>query len=680
MVESVFSVDGVLARADPHYQPREGQLAMAQAVAHAMGAGEVLVAEAGTGVGKTYAYLVPALLSGERVLLSTATKALQDQLFSRDIPRLVQALEVPVRVALLKGRSSYLCLHRLGMARHAVGGESPQQIRVLAKIEEWSRSTRSGDLSELTGLDDRSPVIPWVTSTRENCLGSHCPNAKDCHVNQARRQAMAADLVVVNHHLFFADMAVRESGVAELLPSVRVVVFDEAHQLSDAGLQFLGIQLSTGQFVEFARDALSAGLAHARGYADWPQLAAGLEGAVLRWRHAAGDGLASSGKRGWAQGAPDGVVAPDWEAAMAAVLQSCSLLAQALDAYHDIAPDITRLAERGTSLLARLERFGQPCPQGSVRWLDVGGGLRLVESPLDIADAMRTRFLPQPQESVDDDGWPATSEGLGRAWIFTSATLGHDAELSWFVKRCGLEGARILRVPSPFDYAAQAAMYVPEDFPSPSDPRHGSAVAALVANAAMSLGGRTLVLTTTLRAIAVIAQVLRQQLAQLGSSLEVLAQGEWPKLRLMERFRAGAGPQGGCILVASASFWEGFDVPGDALQLVVIDKLPFPPPGDPLVEARTLQIEQSGGSAFKEYALAEAAVALKQGAGRLIRHESDRGVLVVCDSRLVRMGYGKRLIAALPPMRRLSGAEEFHAALEDLASVTRTSTTDQTFL
>ena len=421
-------------------------------------------------------------------------------------------------------------------------------------------------------------------------------------------------------------------------------------------------------------------LAHARGYADWPQLAAGLEGAVLRWRHAAGDGLASSGKRGWAQGAPDGVFAPDWEAAMAAVLQACSLLVQALDAYHDIAPDITRLAERGTSLLARLERFGQPCPQGSVRWLDVGGGLRLVESPLDIADAMRTRFLPQPQESVDDDGWPATSEGLGRAWIFTSATLGHDAELSWFVKRCGLEGARILRVPSPFDYAAQAAMYVPEDFPSPSDPRHGSAVAALVANAAMSLGGRTLVLTTTLRAIAVIAQVLRQQLAQLGSSLEVLAQGEWPKLRLMERFRAGAGPQGGCILVASASFWEGFDVPGDALQLVVIDKLPFPPPGDPLVEARTLQIEQSGGSAFKEYALAEAALALKQGAGRLIRHESDRGVLVVCDSRLVRMGYGKRLIAALPPMRRLSGAEEFHAALEDLASVTRTSTTDQTFL
>ena len=346
MVESVFSVDGVLARADPHYQPREGQLAMAQAVAHAMGAGEVLVAEAGTGVGKTYAYLVPALLSGERVLLSTATKALQDQLFSRDIPRLVQALEVPVRVALLKGRSSYLCLHRLGMARHAVGGESPQQIRVLAKIEEWSRSTRSGDLSELTGLDDRSPVIPWVTSTRENCLGSHCPNAKDCHVNQARRQAMAADLVVVNHHLFFADMAVRESGVAELLPSVRVVVFDEAHQLSDAGLQFLGIQLSTGQFVEFARDALSAGLAHARGYADWPQLAVGLEGAVLRWRHAAGDGLASSGKRGWAQGAPDGVFPSDWEPAMAAVLQACSLLVQALDAYHDIAPDITRLAER----------------------------------------------------------------------------------------------------------------------------------------------------------------------------------------------------------------------------------------------------------------------------------------------------------------------------------------------
>lgn len=679
LVEAVFSADGVLAREDALYQPRAGQMAMAQAVSRTIEQGGVLVAEAGTGVGKTYAYLVPALLSGERVLLSTATKALQDQLFSRDVPRLVRTLGMPVRVALLKGRSSYLCLHRLGMARHDAGAVSQQQIRVLAKMEEWSRNTRTGDLSELTGLDDRSPVIPLVTSTRENCLGSHCPSAKECHVNLARRQAMAADVVVINHHLFFADMAVRESGVAELLPSVRVVVFDEAHQLSDAGVQFLGTQLSSGHLQDFARDALAAGLTHARGFADWLQLAAGLEDAARKWRHIYGEDSATLGKRGWLEGAPDGVLGSAWVAAMSQVGNACAQLVRALDAFHEVAPDMTRLAERGVALLDRVERFGQACPAGSVRWVDVGSGLRLAEAPLDIADTMRTRILASPQEAVDEDGWPAAAGGSSRAWVFTSATLGHDAGLSWFVKRCGLEGADILRVESPFNYGAQAGLYVPDDFPSPSDPRHGSAVAQLAADAAVTLGGRTLILTTTLRAISVISLALRQHVGLRGAQVEVLVQGEWPKRHLMERFREGSANGGaGCILVASASFWEGFDVPGEALQLVVIDKLPFPPPGDPLVEARTLQIEQAGGRAFQEYALPEAAVALKQGAGRLIRRETDHGLLVVCDPRLARMGYGKRLLAALPPMRRLAAADSFQTALQDLARITRISTTDRT--
>jgi ATP-dependent DNA helicase DinG len=467
--------------------------------------------------------------------------------------------------------------------------------------------------------------------------------------------------------------------VAELLPSVRVVVFDEAHQLSDTGVQFLGVQLSSGQLQDFARDVLTGGLMHARGFADWPQISAQLEHALRAWRSVCGGDGAVPAKRGWLQEAPDGVDAEAWRAALNRVEQACEQALAALDALSESSPDLARLVERGAALLARLVRFRGPSPEGYVRWLEASSALRLVESPLDIAQSMRTRFLDSPQEHEGDDGWPASAPATipTRAWIFTSATLGHDAQLSWFVKRCGLEGAEVLRVESPFDYATQAGLYVPKEFPSPSDPRHSAAVALAVADAAAVLGGRTLVLTTTLRALTAISQKLRQQLAVHNVDLEVLVQGEWPKRRLMERFREGDSTGGrGCVLVASASFWEGFDVPGDALQLVVIDKLPFPPPGDPLVEARTSRIEQAGGRAFQEYALPEAAVALKQGAGRLIRRESDRGLLMVCDSRLVSQGYGKRLLAILPPMKRLDSSESFQAALSELADITRTSTTD----
>ena len=678
--ESVFVGDGLLARADPLYRLREGQVQMALAVSGAIEAGGALVVEAGTGVGKTYAYLVPVLLSGERALISTATKALQDQLYSRDIPQLLDILAIPARIALLKGRSSYLCLHRMALARHDMSVQGGHMVRVLAKIEDWSRSTRTGDLSELTGLDERSPVIPLVTSTRDNCLGSQCPRAKECHVNLARREAMAADVVVVNHHLFFADVAVRESGVAELLPSVRVVVFDEAHQLNDTGVQFLGLQLTARQIQDFARDVLAAGLQHARGFADWLGLHAGLEDAVRRWVAVVGVEEKMPSRRGWWHGAPEGVEPHRWQAAMDGLAQVCLQVQNAVESFGEVSPDMARLAERGAELLLRLSRFQGLCTEGHVRWVELGGGLRLVESPLDIAEAMRTRLLATVQEAVDEDGWPALPQGPSRAWVFTSATLGHDAELSWFVKRCGLEGARILRVESPFDYGAQAGLFVPQDFPSPADPAHGSAVAALAAQAAAALGGRTLILTTTLRALGAIASSLREQLMERGISLEVLVQGDWPKRRLMERFRAGASEgQKGCVLIASMGFWEGFDVPGDALQLVVIDKLPFPPPGDPLVDARTQRIEEAGGKAFQTYAMPEAAVALKQGAGRLIRRESDHGILVVCDPRLLTKGYGKRLVAVLPPMRRLQTPQSFQEALQALAEITRTSTMDQTW-
>jgi ATP-dependent DNA helicase DinG len=602
---------------------------------------------------------VPALLSGERILLSTATKALQDQLFGRDLPRLVESLELPLKTALLKGRGSYLCLHRMEMVRQERFLPDGVSVRSLARVEEWSQVTRTGDLAELPGLDERSPMIPLITSTRDNCLGSQCPRFRACHVNLARREAIAADVVVINHHLFFADLAVRESGVAELLPSVRIAIFDEAHQLNETGVQFLGNNLSTGQLLDFARDMLAAGLQLARGLVDWQEVVATTEQAARELRLSAGKHSLGTKLR-WTDSEPEGLPASDWQQALAAVHSSCLQACAALDTVSEIAPDFVRLHERAVQLAERAEGFAKTCRTGFVRWVDVGMQLRLVESPLDISAAVKSKML-------------GISAEIAKTWIFTSATLGDDEKLSWFTKPCGLEDASVLRIGSPFDYQRQAALYVPPNFPKPGDPRHSVRVAESVAIWSRQIGGRTMVLTTTLRALRTIGDVLIAAFTQLEDPL-VLVQGSMPKRALIERFREGDSLGGrGCVLVASASFWEGIDVPGDALQLVVIDKLPFPPPNDPLAEARAKMLESQGRSAFNDYFLPEAAVALKQGAGRLIRRETDQGVLVVCDSRLVSMGYGRRLIKALPPMHRLASEQ---ALMDMLASFTRTCTTD----
>ena len=658
-VEEAFSPGGVLSRAIEHFVPRSGQTKMALAVTHAIEDGRSLVVEASTGVGKTFSYLVPALLSGERILLSTATKALQDQLFGRDLPRLVEALEIPVRTALLKGRASYLCLHRMEMARQETQLPEGVSARSLARVEQWSQVTRTGDLAELPGLDERSPMIPLVTSTRDNCLGSQCPRFRACHVNLARREAMAADVVVINHHLFFADLAVRDSGVAELLPSVRIAIFDEAHQLNETGVQFLGNNLTTGQLLDFSRDLLAAGLQLARGLVDWQEVVGATERAARELRLCAGKHYPGAKLR-WTAEVPEGLHADDWLQALETVHAACLQACAALDTVSEIAPDFVRLHERAAQLAARIESFVNACKPGFVRWVDVGIQLRLVESPLDISKAVKSKML-----GVSGDGV--------KTLIFTSATLGDDEKLSWFTQPCGLEDADVLRIGSPFDYARQAALYVPPNFPKPGDPAHAATIAEYVAVWARQLGGRTMVLTTTLRALRTIGEALQAAFEGSGD-IQVLVQGAMPKRELIERFREG-GVQGnkGCVLIASASFWEGIDVPGSALQLVVIDKLPFPPPNDPLAEARSKLLESQGRSAFTDYFLPEAAMALKQGAGRLIRRETDQGVLVVCDSRLVSMGYGRRLLKALPPMQRLTSEQ---ALMERLESLTRICTTD----
>ncbi len=656
-VKEVFAEQGLIARSDEHFKPRAGQTQMAMAVAKSIEQGAVLVVEAGTGVGKTYAYLVPALLSGERVVLSTATKALQDQLFGRDLPSIAKILNLPVRMALLKGRSSYLCLYRLELARGDTQLSDRGAHATLAKVEKWSQVTRNGDLAELTGLDERSPVIPLITSTRDNCIGAQCPKFKPCHVNLARKEAMAADVVVINHHLFFADLAVKDSGMAELLPTVSVVIFDEAHQLNETGVQFLGAQITTGQLLDLARDTLAAGLQLARGLQDWSALASGLERSARELRLSAGKQWQGAKLR-WTAVEPEGVDQEAWTTAIKVVCQACDHLRVSLLTVTELAPDFERLCSRAQELGQRATKFLQICPDDAVRWVEVGQQLRLVESPLDIAESVKKKMLKNTAEDAPQ---------AHKSWIFTSATLGHEAQLKWFTVPCGLEQADVLRVSSPFDYANQASIYVPQYLPKPSDAMHSAEVASLVGQAIDVLAGRTLVLTTTLRALRAIGAALEQQFSE-RLDIEVLIQGNLPKRELLARFREGASQgRSACVLVASASFWEGIDIPGDELALVVIDKLPFPPPDDPLIEARSKRLEQGGKSSFIDYFVPEATVSLKQGAGRLIRRETDKGMLVVCDTRLTQMGYGRKILSALPPMRQIQSHDEFISVLEGLS-------------
>jgi len=665
VVREMFTPQGPLARATAYFQPRQGQTDMALAVAETLEKGGSLVVEAGTGVGKTFAYLVPALLSAERVLLSTATKTLQDQLFSRDIPDVIKALGLPLKLAMLKGRGSYLCQQRLELALSAAILPDRHAVKSLAVVQKWALTTRSGDLAEVPSLDEQSALIPLITSNRDNCLGSPCPHWRDCHVNQARREAMAADVVVINHHLFFADMAVRESGMAELLPTVRVVIFDEAHQLNETGIQFLGKQLGTAQLLDLARDTLTAGLQWARGLVDWQSITAAFEKSIRDWRLVVGKQPANAKLR-WSQTQPQDIDAQDWQQAMEDVAQAAAALQNALDQVMDAAPDFQRLHERLGDVLGLIDYFSNPCALDSVRWLDVGSQMRCMEAPLDIADVVQSKLLDAQVISVPDAQQQPTA--LPRSWIFTSATLGSEPQLRWFTEPCGLQNAQVLQVQSPFDYENQAWLYVPRGMVSPKDPQHSEQVASLSWQVACTLGGRTLVLTTTTRALRAIGDQLLEA-AKDNSELDILVQGQHPKRELMQRFRQAIEPGAkGTVLVATASFWEGFDVPGDALQAVIIDKLPFPPPNDPLVEARSQRLESQGRSSFNDYFLPEAGVSLKQGAGRLIRRETDRGALVICDNRLVNTPYGRRLLTVLPPMKRL---DQFPALLEALASITK---------
>lgn len=624
-ISDVFASDGPLARAITGYRMRAQQIDMAQAVAQAIERRSVLVAEAGTGTGKTFAYLVPALLSGGKVILSTGTRTLQDQLFNRDLPTVREALRVPVTVALLKGRANYVCHYHLERNLEDGRFASKEDIRHLRAIERYARTSRSGDRAGLSDVPEDASVWPMVTSTRENCLGGECPHHKDCFVLEARKQALAADLVVVNHHLFFADLVLRDEGVSELLPQCNTVIFDEAHQLPDTATLFFGESVSTSQLVELARDTRVEAAASARDFPALPEAAQAMERAARDLRLCAGEDLGR-------QAARQVESRPGFADALHALTQKLVALQDLLEFQAERSEGLKNCAQRSAELAARLDRWRGQTGADTVRWVEVfAHALALHATPLSTAAIFRKQL-----------------EGSARAWIFTSATLSVKKDFSHYRQALGLDQGEATSWDSPFDYAAQAVLYVPERMPGPNTEGYTAKVVEAVLPVLRASQGRAFLLFTSLRAMREAHAMLSERFARERLPFPLLLQGEGSRSELLDRFRS----LGDAVLVASQSFWEGVDVRGEALSLVMIDRLPFAPPDDPLLAARIERLNAEGRNAFMEHQLPEAVIALKQGAGRLIRDENDRGVLMICDTRLVEKPYGRRIWQSLPPMRR----------------------------
>jgi len=622
---AVFGADGPLARTLPAYRFRTQQLEMAEAVARAIAERSPLLAEAGTGTGKTFAYVVPALLSGGKVIVSTGTKTLQDQLFQRDLPLVRDALKLPLTVALLKGRANYVCHHHLERARHADSFASRADAGYLQRIEVFAKSSQSGDKSELNSVPDTAAIWAQVTSTRDNCLGGECAHYGECFVMRARKEALAADIVVINHHLFFADVVLKDEGLSELLPACNTVILDEAHQLPDTATLFFGEELAAGALAELARDVELEGLKVARDYAALPDAAQAMLQAVRRVRLAAGE---ATGK--WSHA--EAMRRADLVAALDALAAALDTLQAELAHQSERSDELQQCANRARELVTRLARWRDLDDPNWIRWFDVSGrGWQLNASPLSIAEI----FARQVADS-------------GRAWILTSATLAVGGDFSHFQRELGLTEAATGCWDSPFDYARQALLYLPRELPEPNSFEHTDAVVAAALPVLKASAGRAFLLFTTLRALARARDRIAEALAREGLDYPLLVQGEGSRSELLSRFRR----LGNAVLLGSQSFWEGVDVQGEALSVVVIDKLPFAPPDDPLFAARLEHITRQGGNAFLDYQLPQAALSLKQGAGRLIRSETDRGVLVLCDRRLADKPYGRRILGALPPMRR----------------------------
>ena len=624
-IPATFAVDGPLARAISGFTPRLQQTEMAERVAQAIEQRGVLVVEAGTGTGKTYAYLVPALLSGTKVIVSTGTKTLQDQLFQRDLPTVRGALGVPVTIALLKGRANYLCHYHLERSLQDGRLGSREEAGHLQAIARWAKVTSTGDKAQCTEVPEESGAWQSATSTRDNCLGQDCPNAKECFVTAARREAMEADVVVVNHHLFFADLMLRDEGVAELLPACNAVVFDEAHQLAETASLFFGESVSTSQMLELARDTRAEAVVSAKDFKQLPEAAERMAKTARDLRLVFRE---ENVRLSAAQIDERAAFAP----ALANVLDALRELAGLLETQAGRSEGLEKCWQRALDLVARIERWQKPDQPDRVRWAEVyTQALALNATPLSVADIFRRQMEENP-----------------RAWIFTSATLAVGGDFTHYCGELGLTTAETAQWGSPFEYEQQALLYAPENMPEPSAPTYAEAVARAAWPLIKACRGGVFVLCTSLRAMKRIHELIEDKLSAYDPGRPLLMQGQATRSELLDRHRAA----GNAVLVASQSFWEGVDVRGDALQLVIIDKLPFAPPDDPVLSARIEHMKRQGRNAFMDYQLPHAVISMKQGAGRLIRDEQDHGVLMVCDPRLIEKHYGKTIWRSLPPMRR----------------------------
>lgn len=628
----LLGADGPFADALPGFAPRETQIRMAQAVAEALAQKKSLVIEAGTGIGKTLAYLVPAILSGERVIISTGTKNLQDQLFFRDLPLVKKALGESIKIALLKGRANYLCLHRMLMARAEGRLPSKEAVAELEAVVEWSAKTVDGDLSISSVVSEESGLLPLVTSTADNCLGSECPQFDDCHVARARREAQDADIVVVNHHLLFADMAIKQSGFGEVLPGASAFIVDEAHQAPETASRFFSVTLSARQVNELCRDfmAESAEVSGAMGILREP-LADCLQ-KLKEIQLVISERMPERGP--WQELMRDEQV----RTALQELDRAVHDLADAVKDMQGSARGMDACIDRLQDLQLQLDRFDAGESSGEVRWFEKRGrGFAIHITPLEVSEPFN-----------------AFREKMDAAWLFTSATLAVGGDFRHFTQQMGLDDAQTLLLDSPFDYPNNAMMWLPEHLPEPRDAGFVPALLDMVVPLLEASRGRAFLLFTSHRNLRRAAELLADRV-----SFPLFVQGEQPRSILLEQFR----DSGDGVLLGSSSFWEGVDVIGDALILVVIDKLPFAAPDDPVMEARSDVLRKSGGNPFIQLYLPQAVIALKQGAGRLIRDVKDRGALVICDPRIRTKSYGRVFRDSLPPMRQAVDRSEVEAFL-----------------
>ena len=636
MIHKTFSSDGALGKAIPGFQPRQAQLDMAEAVEKAIKHQSQLVVEAGTGTGKTFAYLVPALLSGKRIIISTGSKNLQEQLFHRDLPLMIDALGYFGQVALLKGRSNYLCLDRLSrqLVESHTNESDPTLLSQLIKVRSWSSETKTGDLGECDDIAEDSPVIPTITSTNDNCLGKDCPSYQDCFVLKARKRALDSDVVVVNHHLFLADLAIKETGFGELIPEADVFIFDEAHQLPDIASQYFGQSVSSRQILDLAKDIEIGYRTEAKDMRQLEKVANRLSQSAMDMRI----GLGEPNFRGnWREAIKSDSIQLDVKRLMDALELSIEVLKLVLGRSQLL----DTAFERATVIKSRIERVCDVSITGYSYWFDTSPRhFTLHITPLSVADKFR--------EQVE------LKQG---SWVFTSATLAVSDDFSHFTHRLGLQPKEQFSLPSPFDYQTQAKLCVPRYLPEPNSPGLASKLVSMLAPVIDKNNGRCFFLCTSHSMMRELADGFRECM-----SIPVLMQGETSKQKLLAEFME----LGNALLVATGAFWEGIDVRGDTLSCVIIDKLPFTAPDDPLLKARIEDCRLSGGEPFSQVQLPDAVITLKQGVGRLIRDQKDKGALIICDNRLVTREYGGTFLQSLPPIPRTRDLKQVSAFLEQV--------------